>query len=249
MKAYFRNFISGAAATYILDGTSPVPFTSQLGGDVEVFQQPLIQLDNLSPTSHNLTIAYDSASYGASSNRSYLIVDAFVYTVPPSVISSTSSSAHSSTSSTKMSTPGVLSTLSTTSQGNPTSSANSPQNTTSSAKPKHTGAIAGGVVGGVAALLLIPLLIWLFLARQRQRNAQIQAEAEKTTARPFIVPAMPAASSISDTRQTFTPGGSYTVGSSSGGAPSVSHTFTPNRRQDLDAASVFTHSNPPAYYH
>ncbi|KAL8715201.1 MAG: hypothetical protein Q9220_001159 [cf. Caloplaca sp. 1 TL-2023] len=51
---------------------------------------------------------------------------------------------------------------------------------TSNPKPSHTGAIIGGVIGGIAALCLILLLLFLLIRRRRKRHQNTQPDTTTT---------------------------------------------------------------------
>ena len=57
---------------------------------------------------------------------------------------------------------------------NTTSGSNSHQPGASKTSHSNTGAIAGGVVGGVAGLAIVGAVAWVYLRRKRQRQGQEQ---------------------------------------------------------------------------
>lgn len=94
------------------------------------------------------------------------------------LVSTHMSTASTSTSSTAISTSASISTTSSSqaqtttpakNTAEPTPSATEPANSS----PSHTGAIAGGVVGGVAGLALLAGLVWFFLRKRSRKNAAI----------------------------------------------------------------------------
>ncbi|KAJ7842800.1 hypothetical protein B0H14DRAFT_1022154 [Mycena olivaceomarginata] len=138
---------NATTAKYSVDG-GPATTVTLAGlppqGTTTIFNVPMLSVSNLSPTTHNIVITYE----GDSGHTPLAVKNFYVTnsTTPVLADSHFSSASSPSSTPTKTSTPPVVAT-------------------------KHTpvGAIAGGVVGGLALLALLAGLLF-FLRRRRQRE-------------------------------------------------------------------------------
>jgi hypothetical protein len=97
---------------------------------------------------------------------------------PPSLVSSSSSNAPSpSSSSSASSLPSASNTPSSTSTSSP-----------EPARTSHTGAIAGGIVGGVCGLALISGLVFFLVRRRGKSRQQAESQQGDTSTRPGELP-------------------------------------------------------------
>ena len=148
------------SSTYSIDGQTPISFPVPASPDSNTyFNQILFKSGQLSSGQHKLVVTYTGNSTTAP-----LVLN---YFVQEGTASSTSSNS-SSNAPTSTSVPSSSSSSSTPNVGTSGSS------TTIDRKP--TGAIIGGVIGG---LVLISLLLGLFFIRRRN-NRSVQALSEKS---------------------------------------------------------------------
>ena len=55
----------------------------------------------------------------------------------------------------------------------------------SAASTNNTGAIAGGVIDGVAAAVILATLAWLYVRKRRRRQQPVELKEETTTIDPY----------------------------------------------------------------